>query len=141
MSANMFTKKVTPDNSRIPVPASPTPIRRQGSLRVRGEKATAMPTFPPPQKRTSLLSNRGANHHPKDPKNQFVNVAGLKRGNSFMERGEKRDSIRHNAVPNRPNHLKTDGGKHLKGGLLTTPQSPARIRSLVSRFLSIHLLY
>lgn len=114
----MFTKKTNQENSRIPVPASPTPLRRQSSLRIRGEKKDT----------TTPYLSRDANHA-KDNKSHSV---ALKRGSSFMERGERRDHHGVRGLPNRPHNIKTDVKCNTKFVGPTTPQSPARIRSLVS---------
>ncbi|KAJ8979628.1 hypothetical protein NQ317_015195 [Molorchus minor] len=137
MSANMFTQTPTTNlqraaesKTRIPIPASPTPLRRQGSLRTKGDSDA-----------TRRLSCGGSPAASKDNcrpgrfSGKYTQSAAnppLKRGYSFMERGEQRvgNGGSGSTVPRRPDTVKIDP-RHLgtlKGP--TTPQSPSRIRSL-----------
>lgn len=123
MSATIFPPMSKPRDSRIPIPQSPTLLRRTGSLR--------LPLTTSIQLRHSQVPN------PQQ------DASSLKRGNSFhfMERGERRS--KHGAPPGnyRPNSLETPDHKSPKGTNgskgAVTPQSPSRIRSLVSRFVLI----
>ncbi|RZC38071.1 myosin heavy chain, clone 203 [Asbolus verrucosus] len=119
MSANIFPIMSKPKESRIPVLSSPTPLRRAGSLRLRSENRASNQTTP--------ASNRTAGFQaPQDNKSAL-----LKRGNSFMERGERQTRHGASAVAARPRNFVTTeprNPKALKGP--TTPQSPSRIRSL-----------
>lgn len=125
MSATIFPPLPKPRDSRIPVPQSPTLLRRTGSLRL------------PLTTSIQLRHSQVPNPQPDAP---------LKRGNSFhsMERGERRS--KHGAPPGnyRPNSLETPNHRSPKNSNGTkgaiTPQSPSRIRSLVRTFIYISYL-
>lgn len=159
MSGKMFPTETHPDNhqlqtrstseSKIPVPASPTPFRRHNGLRLRGEGGSV------PYKRSTStdssivdIGKKSASreNHQTAPASRAGNgVAGirrqcannplLKRGNSFMERGEKRIGNDGGKLPpaHRPNSVKISG-KTAAGlqvpGTVNSPQSPSRVRSL-----------
>ncbi|XP_018570332.1 myosin-9 isoform X2 [Anoplophora glabripennis] len=144
MSANMFTQtppatstpktNTTDSKTKIPVPASPTPVRRQGSLQLKSESDTT--------RRFSYGSSRDANHSGRftAPTSRDTNHSGrsttnavLKRGHSLMERGEHCRGSNGGggfAVARRAENVKIEPRNPgaLKGA--TTPQSPSRIRSL-----------
>lgn len=97
-------------DSRIPVPLSPSPLRRSSSLRLRND---------------SLVTNhviQSTNHTAGYSQLQDDGKSALRRGNSFMERGER--YARYGTSPSKARNIETKA--------LKIPQSPSRIRSLVS---------
>ncbi|KAJ3624969.1 hypothetical protein MTP99_018556 [Tenebrio molitor] len=119
MSANIFPIMSKPKDSRIPVPSSPVPLRRAGSLRLRTDNPAAN-HFSPATNRTAGLQAQQDNRS-----------ALLKRGNSFMERGERHARHGASAAAPRPRNIVTTDSRNPKGLKgPTTPQSPSRIRSL-----------
>nr|XP_023029339.1 uncharacterized protein LOC111517416 isoform X1 [Leptinotarsa decemlineata]XP_023029340.1 uncharacterized protein LOC111517416 isoform X1 [Leptinotarsa decemlineata]XP_023029341.1 uncharacterized protein LOC111517416 isoform X1 [Leptinotarsa decemlineata] len=149
MSANMFPKPPTPttpcrplDNrSRIPL-ASPIPLRRHNSLRLRGERDVIRDDnrFRDVSRDANRRrdSSREPNHGDRLAAGKAAQSTAnplLKRGQSFMERNEHR--VRNGGenitpVVRRPDNVKI-GFKStldLPKGVVTTPQSPARVRSL-----------
>lgn len=126
MSAVMFaTSKPHPHEtaSRIPLP-SPTPLRRSASLRTRPDQHPTRPFF-----------IRDANQRLTHEDSRRGDDASLRRGNSFMERGERRTSghgVRVETAARRPETLKTEGRSPGANRAALTPGTPPRNRSLVS---------
>ncbi|XP_050302282.1 protein quick-to-court isoform X2 [Anthonomus grandis grandis] len=132
MSAKMFRSEPSdsePKNShhktldsKIPIPSSPTPFRRLGSLRLKGEKVFKKDpnNMREGQERTTgkaVESNRQCASNPP-----------LKRGNSYMERGEKRDDGGKTG-PHRPNSVRITAAKSAAQGANHIAGS-GRVRSL-----------
>lgn len=143
MSANIYTAPQRPPKTRIPV-ASPSPLRRSYSVRLKGDKTApdiaSAPLYPQETNRyrQSLCNptkpaSRAPNHYAPPE---------LRRGKSFMERGERGNGNEFgvglsNGVSKGPcraddttaEHRSRNGG--LKGS--DSPDSPNnRTRSLVS---------
>lgn len=126
MSADIYVTSHQPVSiSKIPVPSEP-PMRRAGSLRVRGEKAPGFYRSTNSVYRVSATDS-GLGFVPGDSE--------LRRGNSFLERGEKDGSRSTTAVACRPRNVNTE--PRIQGALkgAVTPVSPSRTRSLVSFIL------
>ncbi|KAJ3646173.1 hypothetical protein Zmor_023771 [Zophobas morio] len=105
-----------PKDSRIPVPLSPAPLRRSGSLRLRGESLVPNHLSPSTNQTARLQQDNKS--------------ALLKRGNSFMERGERH--VRHgvSAAAAKSRNIDTTDSLNRKALKGAAPQSPSRIRSL-----------
>ncbi|XP_063916354.1 protein quick-to-court isoform X2 [Zophobas morio] len=116
MSANLFPMMSKPKDSRIPVPLSPAPLRRSGSLRLRGESLVPNHLSPSTNQTARLQQDNKS--------------ALLKRGNSFMERGERH--VRHgvSAAAAKSRNIDTTDSLNRKALKGAAPQSPSRIRSL-----------
>ncbi|XP_049826578.1 protein quick-to-court isoform X2 [Aethina tumida] len=136
MSADMFTTKPvnplkSPEPSRIPLP-SPTPLRRYGSLRLRGENKNGLTSAGDFTRNIESLRTGGV--RPQQEGGQCAVGVPLQRGHSFMEKGEKKYGSR-GQMASRPQTIRTTVKVDRNGGIptpkqLTTPQSPNRIRSL-----------
>ena len=118
MSANLFPMMSKPKDSRIPVPLSPAPLRRSGSLRLRGESLVPNHLSPSTNQTARLQQDNKS--------------ALLTPGNSFMERGERH--VRHgvSAAAAKSRNIDTTDSLNRKALKGAAPQSPSRIRSLVS---------
>lgn len=147
----------TSPNSKIPIP-SPRPLRRSFSLRMKCEKVTvpAIPLNDFNRKAPGRFSTLGKNKDntlvaPSSTSNRLTEGSLLlSRRHSFMASGERGDE--NNAgcgekYAKRPDHVKiaSSGGVRMPrspvegsttsirgGGYITTPDTPSRIRSLVS---------
>lgn len=126
-TAKRQTIQLLSPQSRIPIISSPSPLRRWGSLRARGEGDNL------PLNKTPKISP-DSNHH------RGTFTKGLQRGYSFMERGEKRrgaHGVRPSATAAPRPHTATTEPRNT-GALVRAvgggaPQTPTRNRSLVSR--------
>lgn len=146
-------------NSKIPI-LSPHPLRRSFSLRMKGEKVTVPAISPfndsnrkPPgrfstvgkNRDNTLLAQSSTSNRPTE------GTVLLSRRHSFMASGERRDENHAGSCEKyakRPDHVKiaSSGGVRMPrspaeggatsirgGGYVATPDSPSRVRSLVSR--------
>ncbi|CAG9832373.1 unnamed protein product [Diabrotica balteata] len=143
MSATMFTKIPETTKTKIPVPASPTPLRRHNSLRLRGEKPFTYPIGKRRDEENNIIiakespdqnhtASKDRNHNNRFSFSETTHHQSsfnppLQRGRSFMERSDR--GVQHGAK--RPENMKIGNRSPvevLKGG--TTPVSPSRVRSL-----------
>lgn len=116
--------------SKIPI-LTDSPLRRSLSLRVKGEGLSGLCST------NSLYKVTPESNHTRKTSGENV----LRRGTSFVERGEKRgnnETRSKTAVACRPRNVITEPRNQgaLKGAL--TPTSPSRTRSLVSNFAPIN---
>ncbi|XP_030751301.1 uncharacterized protein LOC115878832 isoform X2 [Sitophilus oryzae] len=158
MSGKMFSTNhsKTPE-SRIPVPSSPVPFRRHNSLRLKGEVGTTpyvtlskskqghdsvdnvsiqergrhVSVVPPAAARPSRAAPAPSPNN-DESRQSANNPRLLRRGRSFMERGESRDGGKSTPMHHRPASVKitTKPPTGLGKVTLNSPQSPGRIRSL-----------
>ncbi|XP_057671906.1 protein quick-to-court isoform X1 [Diorhabda carinulata] len=140
MSATMFTKIPENSKTKIPIPASPTPLRRHNSLRLKGEKSFNFTSSSrrrddgnvivqenPDQKVVANRDRHCNRFSSAETTHQSSSNPHLKRGRSFMDRSDR-------GVQNgtkRPENMKIGHRSPVdvfKNG--TTPESPSRVRSL-----------
>lgn len=152
------TSKPATPTSKIPIP-SPRSLRRSFSLRMKNEKLTATPvSVNEACRRSTAIGRFSTMEKNKDHTAQSLSNNGsirgcqlLRRRHSFMASGERGDennggSGEKYAVAKRPDHVKISpaGGVRIsrspcesdsirKGGCVITPDTPSRVRSLVSR--------
>lgn len=137
MSAHMFQRTAVPSSTKIPVPSSPKPLRRQTSLRIKGEKSYSQtPNSVSGDMNRGRVSNSAGRFSEKN--SQFSEGGQLKRGSSFVELRERKSVVingsRHAANVGEGVKIEPRSGQRALRGA-TTPESPARVRSLVSKKL------
>lgn len=137
----MFTKIPENSKTKIPVPASPTPLRRHDSLRLKGEKPfncrssscrrrddnNAIAQENPDQKLLVSRDRHSNRFSLAETTHQSSLNPHLKRGRSFMDRSDR--GVQNGAK--RPENMKIGHRSPvdvIKGG--AAPESPTRVRSL-----------
>lgn len=125
--------------TKIPVPQSPSPLRRSISLRMKGETALSYHHHHPHNHQFSTLSakRRSVDVNQNIRQERPPSIASLRRGNSFVERGAPGLGYGNRYTPQTPNRSRdlTTESKS-KGSPPIGGPSPdgngSRTRSLVS---------